>query len=335
MIYPKQFLKRIFQLKNKAANPAQRLSDQPSPWLDMDPEKVPQTPGMTTLDELQFLNWICSTAFTGKGLAVELGSFMGRTTMAMASGLSASGKSNAKLVSMDTHIWDQWTLENYCELIFSKLTSEQIAQLPEDVAKPQPGSSFRPLYDLFTDPYHSNIEAISADLDKFQWRGDPIEILFVDAAKSWPTLDKIVTEFFPALMDGAIVIHQDYNHFFSWWLHPVTERMIEDGLLEPAENVKATPSQAFRYHRKGKFNSQRYLQSAFSSAEIKDFLQRSQGRYDGADFIAVAGARFQYLISIGDLENAISVYNEVHNLEHIPENYAYFDLLNLRKALKD
>jgi hypothetical protein len=57
------------------------------------------------------------------------------------------------------------------------------------------------------------------DLARVRWSGDPIEILFIDAAKSPELMARISDEFFPKLVLGAYVIQQDWVSAGTPWIH--------------------------------------------------------------------------------------------------------------------
>ena len=47
----------------------------------------------------------------------------------------------------------------------------------------------------------------------------PIKILLVDAMKSSELAKAITMNFFPSLLEGVLLIHQDYKHYFTPWIH--------------------------------------------------------------------------------------------------------------------
>src|SRR5581483_8925374 len=72
--------------------------------------------------------------------------------------------------------------------------------------------------------YLEYIIPVPGDLLKMKWTGEPIEILFVDIAKSWALNNWVLSETFPRLIPGtSVVIQQDYCHFVEWWLQVVME----------------------------------------------------------------------------------------------------------------
>ena len=50
--------------------------------------------------------------------------------------------------------------------------------------------------------------------------------------------------FFPALMSGAsIIMHQDFAHWYTAWIHPIHYRLRE--YLEPLYDIPASGSMVF------------------------------------------------------------------------------------------
>ena len=61
------------------------------------------------------------------------------------------------------------------------------------------------------------VELIRADLALYEWRAGPIKILLVDAMKS--------ENFYPSLITGSLLIHQDFKHFYTTWIHILQYRL--------------------------------------------------------------------------------------------------------------
>lgn len=64
------------------------------------------------------------------------------------------------------------------------------------------------------------------DLLKTTWTAGPIELLFIDAAKSAGLMHHICREFFPALVPGrSVVVEQDYISAECPWIHLAHEAL--------------------------------------------------------------------------------------------------------------
>lgn len=298
----------------------------PDNWQHVSADEIMQVPGMTQLDELRYFYWCCAQFHRPSRRVVELGPYVGRSTMAMAAGLRRSGEPNGKVVSIDCFRWNPWCLENTMAYTVDGLSDAQRARLDHTTLHPKDGDTFLPIFELYTEPMRDWIEPIAAALETYEWSGEPIDVLLIDAAKSWSALDQIVRQFFPCLTDGAAVMHQDYKHFFTFWLHPVTERMIERGVLTVAENVTGTPTQGFRFNKRRDFRVDDYLQAAFTPEESNRLLSRSVRRFSNDhDRLAVAGARCQLLLSRQQHNDAKAVIvNEIQQ-GAFADNFALSD----------
>ena len=322
----------IFRRRVKAPG-SQRIDicECPSPhWQTVVLDNVPDVPGMTQPDELRYFYWCCATHHQAGRRVVELGPYVGRSTVALAAGLRDSAEPGGKLVSIDCFEWNAWALENTFEDTIRGLSESQRATLSPGAFQPKEGDSFFRLFEVFTEPLKNSIHGVNATLESYEWCGEPIDVLMIDAAKSWDALDQIVRQFFPCLIDGAVVIHQDYKHFFTYWLHPVTERMLERGVLSLGENVAGTPTQGFRFHKKVDFRVTDYLHTAFSPAEADRLIARSRRRFRGEhERLAVAGAHCRLLKELGQLGRAREAFTQAICDGGFSDNYALVDLLTV------
>jgi hypothetical protein len=280
-------------------------------WKDVPLDDIPFVPGMTLDDELKYFYWCASQHRPGHRV-VELGPYVGRSTMALAAGVRRSRDPLGKVVSIDRFQWDDWMLGNTLGYTLDALSESQKASLPPEQLTPKANDSFLPLFHTFTKPLQDSIQVVNAPLQTFQWTGEPIDVLMVDAAKTWEAMDQIVQQFFSCLVEGAFLIHQDYKHAFTYWLHPVTERMIEHGWLTPADNIPGVCTHGFRFHKRWKeFKAGDYLRNAFTDDEADRLMARSVDRlnseYDG---IAVVAARCLLLRDQGRVEEARRVFED-------------------------
>ncbi len=63
------------------------------------------------------------------------------------------------------------------------------------------------------------------DLSHYWWNAGPIALLLVDAMKSFELAVQIMRSFYTALLPGAIVIHQDFKHYYTSWIHILQYRL--------------------------------------------------------------------------------------------------------------
>ena len=90
----------------------------------------------------------------------------------------------------------------------------------------QEGDSFEREFDRVVARWRGRIELHAGDLHEQVWDAGAIEVLLVDAMKSWSLAHRIVTEFYPALVPGAaFVIYQDFSNADTPWIHLSTYRL--------------------------------------------------------------------------------------------------------------
>jgi tetratricopeptide (TPR) repeat protein len=181
---------------------------------------------MLTHEELQYLSWLTAEAYEGWGSIIDLGPWLGSSSAALADGLRRAGRSGA------VHAFDlfQWS-RGYME-----------GPAPENLPE---GADFQFLFQRHTAPFAAWINAEKQDLMHYHWGGGPIEILFVDAAKSWELTNQILRGFGSALVPNkSRVVLQDYRFWYAYWLP-----LIFDGRLdvwEETESVEYGTTVSFR-----------------------------------------------------------------------------------------
>ena len=160
-------------------------------------------PDMTTREEQQLYRSLAGK-LTGAGCVVDLGTWMGSTTEALARGLT---QPDVLIHAYDRYIWEAWMEKSY-------------------PGHYKPGDSFLEEYKARISPWRDRIVVHAGDLTKEKWWG-PIELLLVDAMKSLDLANAIKQQFFGSLVPGAYLVHQDFFHYFTAWIHPIQYRLRE------------------------------------------------------------------------------------------------------------
>jgi hypothetical protein len=151
------------------------------------------------------------------GAIVDLGSWMGSTAISLANGIRKSvpaGVASPPVYAIDRYIWESWMQE------FASCASGVSCDYLE-------GDSFLPEVRRRFAECKGNILAVKADLTDYHWEGGDIAILLVDAMKSPELCASIAHEFYPRLKPGSVLIHQDYKHYFTSWIHLLQYRLRE------------------------------------------------------------------------------------------------------------
>jgi hypothetical protein len=179
---------------------------------------------MLSLDERRLLYWLARDYFAGVGAIVDGGSFVGGSTVALGEGLRANRQAQP---GPRIHAFDRFEVNQFmAKQVFS----------PKGLPY-APADSFRPLFDLQTAAVRDLLEVHAGDLVELGWPGGPIEILFIDVAKSWALNDVIVDQFFPNLVPGrSVVVQQDLVFSLYPWLALTMEHLREE--FEPVAFVE-------------------------------------------------------------------------------------------------
>jgi hypothetical protein len=185
--------------------------------------RPPGVYGMTTDDELCFLENYARYSYTGEGKIVDLGCWLGATTLCLARGLADSPHRPGAppIEAFDRFVWEEWMTPIAAAL-----------GVPRQYA---PGDDFaKDVRDLLRS-YDSLVRICQENL---LWRAafpSPLEFLFIDAMKSWPLADAIAHAFLPSLITNrSLVVQQDFgyhapivatNHLLMWYLRDHFERV--------------------------------------------------------------------------------------------------------------
>jgi hypothetical protein len=169
--------------------------------------------GMTVRQEQAWLRNYAAESYRGLGAIVDLGCFLGATTIALAEGLALNRKAkNQQIHAYDLFVWDK-----FCEGWAKGTEVDGLFAV---------GASFLPEFLRRTEKWRGYIVAHQEDLSNAQWEGGPIEFLFVDAMKTPEIATAVASNFFPHLIPGkSLLAHQDFAHYFTVWIHFLTFRL--------------------------------------------------------------------------------------------------------------
>jgi O-methyltransferase len=174
---------------------------------------------MMAPSEQDYLYNFAKHQFVGEGAIVDLGCWLGSSTVALAKGLQEN-KPGTKIHSFDLFRWDS------SMNLFTQGSDLQFAQ----------GESFLSEYLKQIEPWKDQVQVYEGDLREFPWTGGAIEFLFIDAMKSWDLANAIIQKYFGSLIPGrSIVYHQDFSYFGSYWIHLTMDRLRE--YFEPLYDV--------------------------------------------------------------------------------------------------
>ena len=186
------------------------------PWLAANARAGSYALGMLGLEERKLLYELARNIYTGEGAVVELGAFCGASTCCLAAGL----RDNPRAAGHRVHSYDSFIANEPYLVDFIRTQFGESLEM---------GQSFAAIFRRATAEFADLVEIHAADLLEQTWSsGVPIELLFVDVAKTLALSGKVLTEFFVHLIPGkSIVIHQDFYHPTAFYL-PVVMDFLRD-----------------------------------------------------------------------------------------------------------
>lgn len=189
------------------------------PWAEIAlPGDAERVPTMLTEEEGQLLFWLARDYAKGAGAIADLGCFAGGSTARLAAGVAAAGRKGPVLA------YDHFTIQDH---------QKERYLYPAGVT-PFEGRDMLPAVKGLLAPWQDIVTFKPGDLLQTGWPGGPIEILFVDAAKTPDAADGIAADFFPHLTPGrSVIVQQDYLHWRQPWV-PAQMEMFADAVTPVA-----------------------------------------------------------------------------------------------------
>lgn len=171
------------------------------------PEWFTRYPTMLTLEEMRMLSWVVANA--PEGDVLDMGSFLGGSTVSLAHGMKAAGK-NGKIHSYDVFEIDEPTKQRF---YYNKGYGFYS------------GSDTLPLFSKLTGYYGDIIIPYKGDILNEKCPSSIISVMFIDLSKSWQINDYILSEFFTKMKIGSIIVQQDLIYFQTPWLCSTMEKL--------------------------------------------------------------------------------------------------------------
>lgn len=189
-------------------------------------ERAQQFPAMLGLEERQVLAYLAADLASSTGKIVDLGSYLGGSTCALAEGVRQSGvqwdPADPPVVSYDLFITNQFMVEH-------SLKDRGLGV----------GEPFQGVYRELLGENAAMVREVAGDIREEHWTGTPIDLLFVDILWGWDINQHVIREFYTALIPGrSVIAHQDYIYSFYPWLPISMEYFGEKGFVEFGDLAK-------------------------------------------------------------------------------------------------
>lgn len=290
-----------------------------APWLAEPSPDLAGVPTMISLEERQYLRWLTSAAWRDAGHVVEIGPWLGGSTLCLAQGARARcERVRHRIHAVDNFVWRPFMAEHapldLCAgdsfvaqfrahvAPFSDLVAVHAASLPDEEI---PG-----------DP-EARSQRDHGERPAFRWDArEPVEILFVDGAKSWRGMRHLLAAVGPSLATGALLVCQDFKYWGCYWVPMILGRLAER--LELAHDLAAGDTVAF--HVRLPIGEREIAGlpddvhaadpcEAFEALERMRAVLRRAGDELGAHALALS--RVKFLAHRGDLDGACREFERV------------------------
>ncbi len=198
------------------------------PWNRHPFEYPSRIPTMITQEECRYLHWLASSHWRGEGHVVEIGPWLGGSTISLAMGMIENPRRDGwKLHVYDNFVWREFMAARYPLPIqpgdsFEPFFIDNLAAYLESIHVHR---AWLPDEEVASDSFAScSREVDGGDTEPVTWdSGQPVEILFVDGAKSWSGLRYLLTTFTGALDRGSLLVFQDLKFWGAYWVAVMTE----------------------------------------------------------------------------------------------------------------
>lgn len=251
--------------------------------------------GMTTHEEQSYFEEYARSMYSGSGEIVDLGCWLGSTTIALAKGLAENPSPEAR--SRTVHAYDQFLWEQWMDDCVRGADIE---------GRYKPGESFQDEFHKRTAPWADRIRVYGGDLCQIGWSGAPIEFLLIDAMKSWELANGILRDFYPCLIpDQSYILHQDFAHYYTSWIHLIQYRLREFFRFVTA--VPHSSSFVFAYVKPlpRELLTASYEPSLFSDEEVDSAFEYSLSlTSDRETQAAIAASKVMHWIHLKDIAKA-------------------------------
>lgn len=191
------------------------------PWIS-NPGTVGDMPrGMLGLGEGALLYYLCRDIYRGAGEIIDAGAFLGASAFCITKGLEENPRIKHK--SGRVHCYDLFRIwQEEGETV--EYMSDQLKK-HFNISVSDDESTFHVFFGNLGN-LARHVRVYAGDIMNTQWSGRPIEVLFVDIAKTLPIWKHVLRQFFPSLIPGiSIVVQQDYHHPLLPWIHVVQEHL--------------------------------------------------------------------------------------------------------------
>lgn len=252
------------------------------------PAGVRHIKSMLSSYELSMLFALARDVWSGQGDIVDLGCLYGLTTRCFAEGMRLNDRVADDRKAKRLYAYDLFLAQDYEWWTQASPTIHAGSWFPE-----------------FLDLNRADLDFIvpcPGDLAAMNWGENPIEILMVDAAKTWALNHFVISRMFPALIPGhSVVVQQDYFNFAEYWV-AITMEYYAD-YFEPLDRVYGA-SATFRATRRLPREAAAFDLASLPAGEKVRLMDQAIGKAEGSAAEVLKTARATLLLDLGDIAAA-------------------------------
>lgn len=269
------------------------------PWAGISAATLERhgTPGaMLRLEEKRYLYWLVRDQYEGLGAILDLGPLTGGSTVCLAGG-ALDSKNFPRGKAPVIRSYDLF----YYDGTWGNLAHRGI----------KPGDDFYEVFLEGIEKVRSNVVATKGDILEIRSFDEPIEILFVDLAKSERLLQHVMKVFYPRVLVGnGIVVHQDYKFVGMPYLKAFQQAFAEyfELLPFPAD----VPTVAFRLVKPLPEDFAQRVDAliGMKPAESARLLREARDQFQGSEWHIMNASLIFQLCAHGDFDGAAAAYGE-------------------------
>ncbi len=294
-------------------------------WISVALAYPRAVPTMLADEEKRYLFWLGRSGWDGDGLVVEIGPWLGGSTVCLAMGMRASGRdARGKLHTVDNFLWRDFMAAraplplragDSFETFFRKNVADfadivvtHARALPDDAVERDAEANARRFHEEHTVPIFDGVPG-----------ADPISILFIDGAKSWRGMRHLLRVLSERLRPGkTLLVCQDFKFWSTDWVPMMMARLAD--VVTPVHDVVGATTVAFRLERPIPRALLDSLEDGIASIDAADgcrMLARAvEWLADDGDALGAAHvslARVRFLAHLGLLDDATREFVKIQS----------------------